>query len=246
VIDRGDGSPYQLKRFKYNSHDWILRWLSEASVPSRILDVGAADGYLGAILKQRGHFVAGVENDPDAAAKAQGHYDDFQVANVEEFDFPYRDEFDYILFADVLEHLRDPARVLKKSLTSLKRSGQIILSVPNIANVVMRLSLLAGRFNYADRGIMDRTHLRFFTLATLKRTLEECGLGVVEIAASPLPVQLVWPFTDAKWFAPMHELHYLLVRMRMPLFAYQFIVRSARRSAPGSNDSRHESIPFAI
>lgn len=229
--DRADGSPYQLKRFKYNSHYWILKWLSGASAPARILDVGAADGYLGAILKRQGHSVVGVENDPEAAARARGCYDVFHVANVENFDFPYRDEFDYILFADVLEHLREPAAVVKNSLASLKKSGQIILSVPNIANIVMRLSLLAGRFEYADRGIMDRTHLRFFTLSTLRRTVAGCGLDIVEMAASPLPVQLVWPFTDAKWLAPLHELHYLLVRMRKPLFAYQFILRAARRGS---------------
>ena len=142
--DRADGSPYQLKRFKYNSHDWILRWLSGAKVPSRILDVGAADGYLGAILKRWGHFVVGVENDPVSAARARGHYDEFHVADVEEFAFPCRYEFDYILFADVLEHLREPAAVLKKSLPSLKANGQIILSVPNLANIVMRLSLLGA------------------------------------------------------------------------------------------------------
>lgn len=225
--DRADGSPYRLKRFKYNSHDWILRWLSRAKVPSRILDVGAADGYLGAILKRRGHFVVGVENDPLAAARARGCYDEFHLADVEKFPFPYRHEFDYILFADVLEHLREPAAVLKKSLPSLKANGQIILSVPNLANIVMRLSLLAGRFDYADRGIMDRTHLRFFTLSTLKKMLNDCGLDIAELAASPLPVQLVWPVTDAKWFAPLHELHYMLVRMRKPLFAYQFIARAA-------------------
>jgi len=232
VNDRQDGVPaYQLKRFKYNSHYWILKLLSEAMVPSRVLDVGTADGYLGAILKEQGHFVVGVENELNFAEKARRHYDRLHVADVEQFDFSQELEFDYILFADVLEHLRDPATVLKKSLCSLKKTGQIILSVPNAANIVVRLNLLAGRFEYTDKGIMDRSHLRFFTSSTLKQMLRECGLNAVDILASPIPVQLVLPFTDKKWFAPLHELHQLMVCIRKPLFAYQFIARATPRIA---------------
>ena len=78
------------------------------------------------------------------------------MANIEDFDFPYKEEFDFILFADVLEHLKDPKIVLQRSLPALKRTGEIIVSVPNIANIVIRLSLLTGRFDYCDRGILDR------------------------------------------------------------------------------------------
>lgn len=232
VKQREDGAPsYQLKRFKYNSHYWILKLLSQAKVPSRMLDVGTSEGYLGAILKQQGHFLVGVENDHKSAEKARSHYDNFHVENVEDFSFPYQNEFDYILFADVLEHLRDPAAVLQRSLRSLKKTGQIILSVPNVANFIIRLSLLAGRFEYADRGIMDRSHLRFFTLSTLKQMLSECGLVAVDIAAAPIPVQLVLPLTDTKFFSPLHEFHHMMVRIRKPLFAYQFIARAVLKEA---------------
>ena len=159
--------PYQFKDFKYNSHYRILNILARDHRQLRILDVGTADGYLGAILKAQGHWLAGVEREGEAAERARVHYDDFHCADLESFDFPYGAEFDYILFADVLEHLRDPEAVLKRALTCLKVGGAVIVSVPNVANLVMRLSLLCGRFDYAERGILDRTHLRFFTLASL-------------------------------------------------------------------------------
>ncbi len=83
-----DRSPYSLKQFKYNSHYWILNFLSRAKKPSRILDIGAADGYLGEILKQHGHFLVGVETNSEFADKARAHYDMLHSADVETFDFP--------------------------------------------------------------------------------------------------------------------------------------------------------------
>ena len=160
--------PYALKRFKYNSHYWVLKFLSAAERPLRILEVGTADGYLGAILKNSGHSLVGVEQDIPAAEQARAYYDCFHVADIESFEFPYLEEFDFILFADVLEHVRDPIRVLQRSLPTLKKTGELIISLPNVANIVIRLSLLVGRFDYCERGILDRTHLRFFTLSGLK------------------------------------------------------------------------------
>jgi len=223
--------PYQLKEFKYNSHYWVLKLLSQAQRPLRILDVGTSEGYLGAILKKQGHWLAGVEREGAAAEQAEGYYDVFHHADIEQFDFPYRREFDFLLFADVLEHLRDPAAVIRRSLPCLKKTGQIIVSVPNVANFVIRMSLLFGRFDYDERGILDRTHLRFFTLASLKCMLNECGCDIIKIVATPIPVQLVIPMTNHKLFAPLHEIHYLICRMWKSFFAYQFVVRAIPKSA---------------
>lgn len=216
---------YELKRFKYNSHYWILKILSDAKRPLRILDVGTADGYLGAILKQRGHYVVGVERNDTLAAQARGSYDRFHVADVEEFEFPYRAEFDYILFAAVLEHLKDPTPILHRALPSLKQTGEFIVSVPNVGNLAIRLALLAGRFEYADRGILDESHLRFFMLRTITNLLEQCGGRVIEVIATPVPIQLVAPFTAREIFAPLHELHFFLTRVCKRLLGYQFVIR---------------------
>jgi 2-polyprenyl-3-methyl-5-hydroxy-6-metoxy-1,4-benzoquinol methylase len=219
---------YQLKRFKYNSHYWILNLVEDATRPLRILDVGSADGYLGAILKERGHYVAAVECDPRLAEKARPIYDRLYQIDVDSFEFPERHEYDLIMFADVLEHLADPAAVLRRCLASLKDDGKIIVSVPNVANFVVRLSLLLGRFDYSDRGILDRTHLRFFTLKTLTKLLQETGFNIRQIVATPIPVQLVWPVTNRQFFAPMHYCHFQLVGLWKTLLAYQFVVQAAR------------------
>lgn len=221
-----DQPVYRLKRFKYNSHYWILRFLSRAPRPSRILDVGAADGYLGAILKRDGHDLVGVEGDPRLAEQARPHYRTIHCADLEKFDFPYRSEFDYVLLADVLEHLRDPAAVLRRVLPCLKPGGELIISLPNVAHLFVRLSLLLGRFDYSDRGILDRGHLRFFTLAAIRRLMEQVSCRIVELQPTAAPVQLVFPWSDRPSFAPVHETHFLAVRCWRTLLAYQFVMRA--------------------
>jgi 2-polyprenyl-3-methyl-5-hydroxy-6-metoxy-1,4-benzoquinol methylase len=219
--------PYRLKRFKYNSHYWILKFLSAAGRPLRILDIGTADGYLGALLKQQGHYLVGVESDSTLAEKARGYYDVFHSVDAESFDFPSRGEFDFILLADVLEHLKDPAGLLRRALPCLNAGGEIIISLPNIAHLLIRLDLLFGYFQYTDRGILDRTHLRFFTLASTRRMVQDVGCRILELKPTPAPVQLVCPWTERPVFATLHEIHFLLVRSWKTLLAYQFVLRVA-------------------
>jgi len=225
----GVSSPYQLKPFKYSSHYWILKHLDGDGRSLRILDVGTAEGYLGAVLKHQGHHLVGVENNPSLADRARCHYETLHQADIESFEFPYLEEFDVIIFADVLEHLRDPETVLRRALPALRPAGQVIISVPNIANIAVRLSLLFGHFDYANRGILDRTHIRFFTLASLRRLVGNCGFRIVGLFPTPIPVQIVWPCTKRGLFQFLHELHFLVTRIWKALFAYQFVI-----------DARHE------
>ena len=217
---------YQLKSFKYSSHYWILKLLLGEKGPLRILDVGASSGYLGSALREQGHYVVGIEKDEETAEKARAFYDSFHVRDIEEFEFPFHAEFDFIIYGDILEHLRDPAAVLQRSLPALRKSGRIIVSVPNVANLVIRLGLLLGRFEYADRGILDRTHLRFFTLQSVKKMLREASCSIDEIVPTPLPIQIVFPLTEKRIFTPLHEVHYALVRLWKAMFAYQFVVKA--------------------
>ena len=111
---------YQLKQFKYNSHYWLLSLIARKKGPLHILDVGTADGYLGAILKQQGHSLVGVEKDCAVAERARPHYEIIHSADIEQFDFPYREQFDVVLFADVLEHLRRPEEILRRCFACQK------------------------------------------------------------------------------------------------------------------------------
>ena len=229
VREAGKPPPvYRLKEFKYNSHYWILKFLSKAEKPLRILDVGAAGGYLGQILKQQGHHLVGIESDPGLAAEARAHYEYLHLVDVEQFDFPQRAEFDYILFADVLEHLRDPAELLRRVLPCLNSSGEIIVSLPNVANLFIRLNLMFGRFEYGERGILDKTHLRFFTLATMRQMIHDASCRIVELKPTSVPLQLVIPWTDNRVFGPFHEVHFFAVRLWKTLLAYQFVARVVR------------------
>ena len=237
------GPSYEFKPFKYSSHYWILKILKSEKDRLKILDVGTAGGYLGKILRASGHSVFGIENDALIAEKAKYFYDSFQLADLETYEFPSGGEFDYILFADILEHLRDPAAVLRKCLPALKESGKLIISVPNVANLVVRLSLLFGRFDYMDRGILDRTHLRFFTLRSLDKMLNEVSCCVLGVVATPLPLQIVLPFTDKRLFGPLHEALYLLTRCWKTGLGYQFVITAVPGNHPFALDSTGENAP---
>jgi SAM-dependent methyltransferase len=237
---------YELKPFKYSSHYWILNLLDQEPGPVKILDVGTASGYLGKILSGKGHSVTGIENDVATAEKAKAFYDSFELADIESFAFPYRNEFDYILFADVLEHLRDPEAVLRRCIPALKESGKIIISVPNIANFLVRVSLLFGKFDYMERGILDKTHMRFFTLRSLKKMMADVDCRVLGVIPTPLPVQIVFPFTEKPTFAALHEIVYALTRCWKRAFAYQFVITAAPCHSRISKASVAENLPERI
>jgi SAM-dependent methyltransferase len=236
-------SVYEFKPFKYSSHYWILDLLERERAPVKILDVGTASGYLGKILRGRGHSITGIENDVATAEKAKAYYDSFELADIETFAFPYRHEFDYILFADVLEHLRDPEAVLRRCIPALKESGKIIISVPNIANILVRISLLFGKFDYMERGILDRTHMRFFTLRSLKKMMADVDCWVLGVIPTPLPVQIVFPLTERPAFAPLHKIVYALTRCWKKAFAYQFVITAAPCHSQISKTSAAENLP---
>lgn len=91
------------------------------------------------------------------------------------------ERFDVIAFGDVLEHLRDPEGALVKMRGLLTPEGYVVASIPNVAHRSVRLSLLFGEFNYADAGLLDRTHLRFFTRKTIELMMAEAGFRIVEM-----------------------------------------------------------------
>lgn len=147
----------------------------------RVLDAGCGGGWTARELKRRGNFaVYGVEKDPAAAAEAKNHCREVAVLDLERPGLPpFADPgFDAILFVDVLEHLKDPRRVLSDFKKLLRPAGIVAVSLPNVAHLSVRLSLLAGRFEYRPSGILDRNHLRFFTARTGRKLIEAAGFEV--------------------------------------------------------------------
>lgn len=217
-------SPYQFKTIdRYSSHSVILSLLKSAN-NRRVLDVGAAHGYLAASLRDRGFRVTAIEGNPDLAREAANYCDEIVVADLDGPLPILRDRFDVIIYGDVLEHLKDPKGVLISINQNLKPDGLVIISLPNIANLYVRLHLLMGRFNYQDRGILDRTHLRFFTRKTFREFLDEARLEVLELTATPIPLPLVVPERyHGALLSAVHSCNNWLARRWTTMFGYQFI-----------------------
>lgn len=148
-----------------------------------VLDVGCATGKLLQRLgDEKGCQTAGIEIDGALAEQARQRCDQLVIGDIETLDLPFQiEQFDIIIFADVLEHLRNPGAVLKKMKMHLKSDGHVLISIPNIAFITARLNLLLGRFDYTEYGIMDRGHLRLFTLKTARELVAESGFRVVSI-----------------------------------------------------------------
>lgn len=149
-----------------------------------ILEVGCASGATGKALKEsRGEiFVAGIELNPDAAREARKNLDDVVEGNIETLNLPYQENsFDCIIMADVLEHLIDPLGILKKLKSCLKPGGTIIASLPNVQFFGLIHHLVEGNWTYQKEGILDETHLRFFTLKEMKNLFESAGFEIAQI-----------------------------------------------------------------
>lgn len=174
----------------YGAHRIIVQ---AVGVNRRVLDIGCSSGYLAQAFKNHGCTVTGIECDPQCARSAQDICDQLIVGDVEEVlekaSFP-RGGFDVIVCADVLEHLRRPDIILRKLGAYLKPGGRIIASIPNLGRVDMRIKLLFGRFDYQETGIMDKTHLRFFTLRSAQGLFRESGYRVLSVRATGLAARL--------------------------------------------------------
>jgi 2-polyprenyl-3-methyl-5-hydroxy-6-metoxy-1,4-benzoquinol methylase len=169
----------------------------------RVLDVGCGAGALGAALKdERGIEVFGIEGFPDAAAAAKERLDDAICADLDQLEeLPYEHgAFDAMIFGDVLEHLRKPHRLLRALRPYLAEDGVLVCSIPNVKHWSVLLPLLVkDRWTYEDAGLLDRTHVYFFTLEEISRMLEETGFDPQSVAVNdhlPLPPQLA-PLVDA-------------------------------------------------
>lgn len=148
-----------------------------------ILSIGCGNAELEKEIKKLGSIVYGIDVDPQAILIAKDKIDEAITLDIEKTkELPYtQKKFDVIIFIDVLEHLLDPLSTLKKVKPYLKRDGYIIASIPNIANWRIRFGLLFGKFDYANYGILDRSHLKFYTLSNAKRLLCEAGFNIAKV-----------------------------------------------------------------
>ena len=189
---------------------------------SRVLDVGCASGYLAEALAARGCTVVGIEPDATNAETARAFLSELVVGDIERADDRARlpGAFDYVLYGDVLEHLRDPWSVLRATHELHGRDGRVVVSIPNVAHWSARREIARGRFPYADSGLFDRTHLRFFTRASAHELVASAGYEIEHEAFTR------WRLPLQKWLGPLlpKSLQPKAARWWPELFAFQFVM----------------------
>lgn len=174
--------------FRYEDKEWQKTdakefFLKEISVNSSVLDLGCWTGRFGDKLKkEKKCFVVGVDVNKKAIKIASERLDKVCPVDLENppnlLGAIKNQAFDYIILADVLEHLKNPKDLLLAIKKSMGQNTKLMISVPNIAYHEIRLNLLRGKFDYGKTGILDETHLRFFTKKTITRLVENCGFKI--------------------------------------------------------------------
>jgi methionine biosynthesis protein MetW len=163
---------------KYDRTRILLEWIGEGK---RVLEVGCSTGYMSRLLVKRKCEVTGVEVDPAAAQRARSQCREVLVLDLNSAQWveSFGDRmFDVVLLADVLEHLVDPWRALREIAGLLDKAGTVVISLPNLVHFLTRAKIALGQFNYTPTGILDHTHLRFFTIKTARALIESSGYRI--------------------------------------------------------------------
>jgi len=205
---------------EYEAHQLELGLIDDNA---RVLDIGCATGLLARELLKKNCETWGIDKDGDAIRLATKHCHKTYTCDLESCDkLPVpKKYFDYVTFFDVIEHLRNPENILSVIKPYVKKGGRVIVSTPNIAHASIRWMLANGTFEYSSTGIMDDTHVHFYTRDSLSRLLEKQGFKVQKIIPTNgmCKVPLICKITDklpVSW-------QYRLVNMLPTLFSYQFI-----------------------
>lgn len=214
---------YVLKRSPHGSHRQIL----DAIAPgTRVLDLGCSQGLLAEPLLAKNVRVVGV--DASDAGRVSGKLERYHQHDLETpLVLPEGRTFDYVVVSDVIEHIRNRARLLRSVRRNLKPDGRLLISTPNIALWFYRLSLLAGRFEYGPRGVLDETHVHLFTRATIRREVERAGFRVLREGVTALPFEVVFRSTgQSRALRLISSAYHALARLWPEMFAYQILLEA--------------------
>ena len=169
---------YNFNTAKYGTHALIAKELGNNK---KILDVGCNKGYLKKLAPANDFYGIDFDKADLQQAKSDGYLAVYQLDLNKYQSFVCDCKFDTIIFADVLEHLNLPSDVLNFFFSNfLKENGQILISLPNVANIATRLGLLFGNFDYTESGILDKTHLHLYTKKTAKMLIVGSGIKIVK------------------------------------------------------------------
>jgi len=196
--------------------------LARVRPASKVIDVGCASGYMARALKDKGCRVTGVDQFPPYDGS---DLQEFIQADLNAEQFPLdAGAFHYILLLDVIEHLRSPEGLLDAMRNSRRQTEEtrIIVSAPNVAFIVTRFMLLLGYFHYGSRGILDLTHTRLFTFATLRNSVEQAGYAIEEMRGVPAPFPLA--LGDNAFARLLVRINSALIGISKSMFSYQLFL----------------------
>jgi len=220
---------YEYKSDPLSSHGQLLSYLAERK-GAEVLDLGCSDGLLSMQICSLGHTVTGV--DLEEHPQVHGRVDKFVQANLDfglPADLPL--SVDVVVCADVLEHVRQPEVLLEELVSRLAAGGAVLASIPNFGHWYPRFRTLLGVFDYDRRGILDRTHVRFFTRRSFERMARGAGYQVRRVGATGLPFDVADRGGSGSVSAklkPIRAIDRALVKLRPQLFAYQFLYELKR------------------
>lgn len=197
----------------------------------KVLEVGCALGYQTRSMKElQGCQVTGIEIDADAANLSRPYCDDLIVGDIETMDLDqalHDKLFDVITFADVLEHLKDPVATLRKVSPFLQDGGYVIASIPNIAHSSVIFEMAKGLFEYRSLGLLDNTHIHFFTRQTIYHAFENAGYLIVELDRNILSAANTEFKTNPKNDDDLKFLDYIN-NHNQEAETYQFVLKAIR------------------
>lgn len=246
---------YSEKLSPGSSHAWALATLRSLPFVGNLLDIGPGSGIIARRLylgerpppsefnsessSTLPHMVA-VEPDRSSWSHLSTLYPRL-VADLD--DLPAEERFDTVLLLDVLEHVVNPEPLLSSAVVRLKPGGHLLVSVPNIAHIAIRLTLLAGFFPRMAKGPLDRTHLHFFTRTTIRSLLASCSdLEIVTEWSSIPPIELLLPpsirqTTESSWIWGLaRRLHIELARLLPSFFGYQILFLLRKKSSKSATN----------
>jgi 2-polyprenyl-3-methyl-5-hydroxy-6-metoxy-1,4-benzoquinol methylase len=225
--------PYPIKQSKYSSHYYARKMVGSNQ---QVLEIGCGEGLLAAELQKNGNRVTGVDAMP--GVQAGSALEQYFSADLDQGMRPVVDalkgkRFDRVLLLDILEHLKSPETLLRDCHEVVNPDGIVIVSLPNVANITVRLKLLLGQFKYADRGILDSRHMRFFTRTTARRLLESNGFEVLTQKMAVMPLELVIGLPPENFVMRLiNRTLAVLTRIMPGLMGYQTVLLAqSRRSA---------------
>lgn len=220
-------------------HTDVLTLVGESR---RVLELGPATGYMTRVMRDRGCSVVGIELDLQMGREAEPYCDRVIIGDLEALDLQAElgdDRFDVIVAADVLEHLRDPLAVLLTLREFLAPQGRFVVSLPNVAHGSVRFALLEGRFEYQKAGLLDGTHLRFFTRQSVQDLFDDAELAITRLERHELDLEASEVVYDP---SAIPEDVREMVHADPEARTYQFVIEAVPLAQPGMRElQRHLS-----